>query len=152
MAKKFLPLLLVPFFLNACSVFMAATSSDELNMSNIRVGATRAQIEHELGRPISFYRQPVGDVATYQILTGDKGDYQRAAAYALLDGLTLGIAEFATFPTEALQGDQNIFEVIYGQNGRARSVRHSIKKAPAANPTEEFKEFKKKFNSNERDA
>jgi hypothetical protein len=137
--------LLVLFNLTACSVFMAASSTDELKLSEIRVGALRTDIEKHLGKPISNYRKGTGDVATYMVLTGDKGDYRRAATYAVLDGLTLGLAEFITFPTEALQGDQNIFEITYSNQKRATSIKYKKKEAPVANPSEVIE---KKFQNN----
>ncbi|MCO6430020.1 MAG: hypothetical protein J5J00_04110 [Deltaproteobacteria bacterium] len=121
---------------SACSVFMAASGSDPFDPSVVTVGAQRADIEKELGKPISFYRKGAGDLAVYQVITGDKADYRRAAAYAVLDGLTLGLAEFATFPTEALQGDQNIFEIYYSPSGRVRSFKYYIRPAPAPNPSD----------------
>ena len=115
---------------------MAATGSGDFDQSVIKVGAQREAIEKELGQPQTFYRQHHGDVATYQVLTGDKGDYGRAATYALLDGITLGFAELVSFPTEALQGDQHIFDITYDAWGRAKKIESFFKKAPAPNPTE----------------
>ena len=143
MPIKLLILVAVSFHLSACSVFMAATGTDPINESLIKVGATRQQIESELGSPITFYRQMNGDFATYQVITGDKPSYRRAATYAVLDGLTIGLAEFVSFPTEALQGDQNIYEITYDAWGRAKKIEYFFKEAPLPNPDEVIEEHLK---------
>lgn len=136
MVRKILTIFLTCFALNACSVFMAATGSDEVDLNQIHVGAHRTTVESLLGKPIVFYRRGGADFAVYQILTNDKADYNRAVANAALVGLTLGLAEFVTFPTEALQGDQNRFEILYSPNGKVLSYRHILNEAPLPNPTE----------------
>ena len=88
---KIIQSIFIAFILSGCSVFMAATGSDPVDLSKIQVGAHRSVVESQLGKPITFYRNPGGDYAVYQIITGVEPDYKRAAAYAVLTGLTLGL-------------------------------------------------------------
>jgi len=128
-------LLLIAFlFLTGCSVIMAATPSQTPDFSVLKVGAARTTVEKSFGKPIKFHRNAKGDFATYQFFTGDKSSYQRAATYAVLDGLTLGVAELFTSPIESLQGDKNILEVLYTRNGRLKSFRHKRYNAPLKTP------------------
>ena len=54
----------------------------------------------------------------YQFFTNDPASYERAAAYALLDTVTLGIAELFTTPIESLKGDKHTVTVVYDLNDR----------------------------------
>jgi len=120
--------------LTGCSVFMAATPREAPDLSRVRKGASRADIESVLGKPISFIRKRGGDVATYQFISGDKKNYGRAAAYAVIDVLTLGASEFVTFPIEALQGNRHVVRVIYTPSGKAMGVLEEVHEAPVDTP------------------
>lgn len=122
---------------SGCSVFMAASSSQEPDTAVYRVGTPQNILEEQLGRPISSIRSPRGRINTYQYFTNDKASPGRAATYALLDVLTLGIAEIFTTPIEALQGDKHTVEVSYDHNKRVTRVKHSHIEAPLP-PPEEF--------------
>jgi len=66
-------LLSVSALLSGCSVFMAASSSKDLDLGTIHIGrTTRPQVEQLLGKPISFNRRNYGDEAVYQYFTGDE--------------------------------------------------------------------------------
>ena len=131
---KKLCMLITLLQLSGCSVFMAAKASDVPDMSTVHVGATRAEIQSALGRPISTIREHNGSVATYQYFTGDEANYKRAATYALLDGVTLGLAELVTAPAEMLQGDKHTVTVRYEPTGRALDIKETIHAAPLDTP------------------
>jgi hypothetical protein len=126
-----LSLFLVTSVLSGCSVMMAASGpSHEPDLSALKAGSMREDVRRELGPPISSIRKASGDVATYQYFTGTDQSYRRAAAYAVLDGLTLGFAELVTAPAEAVQGDRHVVEVIYDTHGRVKSVHQTVHDAP----------------------
>lgn len=125
-------ILLVSF--SACSVMMAATPREAPDTSGLKRGVHRDQIEGILGRPVTYFRRGNGDLATYQFMSNDEASYRRAAAYAVLDGLTLGLAEFFTFGIEAVQGDRHEVEVLYDVSGRAISIREIVHSAPIEKP------------------
>ncbi len=136
MHKKLLLSVFSLIFCCSCSVFMAATGSDPVDFTTIQIGAHRSDVENVLGKPIAFYRKGGSDFAIYRILTNDQADYRRAAANAVIVGLTLGLGELVTFPTEALQGDQNRFEIFYNTSGKVLSYIHIVNEAPMPNPSE----------------
>ena len=129
-----LTLALLCFSLSGCSVMMAASSEEAPTMSVVRVGATKTEVEKELGRPITDLNDRGGSIATYQYFTGDEVSYERAVTYAVLDGVTLGLAELITFPAEALQGDKNVVTVRYDRFDRVIDITHAIHQAPLDKP------------------
>ncbi len=128
--------LLFSGMLCSCSVIMAATPSKETDLSVLHKGATKTSVEKSLGKPIKYSRESHGDVAVYQYFTGDKANYNRAAAYAVLTGVTLGVAELFTSPMEALQGDRNEVHVLYTRNGRLKAYKTFFFNAPLPPPEE----------------
>lgn len=73
---------------------------------------------------------------TYQFYTKDDPSIGRAAVYGLLDIATLGIAEVATTPIEALQGNKHLVTVTYDAQNRVRRVQQRVEKAPLPKPEE----------------
>ena len=134
MVKHLVLVLLTLVSFPGCSVFMAASSSEAPDLSVLRSGATIKEVNQALGKPISFLRTDRGDIAVYQYFTGDKANYKRAATYAVLDGLTVGLAEVITSPAESLQGDKHVITVQYTRGGHLTAVSQSVKKAPLEAP------------------
>ena len=117
-----------------CSVVMAATASEEPNVSILRPGTSRAALEKEIGQPIFATRERTHDYATYQFFTGDEASYQRAAVYTVLDIVTIGFAEIFTTPIEALQGDKHTVRVSYNLNNVVEDINIESSKAPLEKP------------------
>lgn len=122
------------YVLSGCSVYMAATSPKPPDLSVLQPGATRPEVERELGRPITFLRQNNGDIATYQYFGPDEISYGRAAGYAVANLLTVGLAELVAFPVETLQNDKITVEINYCVDGRVRSVKSDYMQAPLERP------------------
>jgi len=121
--------------LSGCSVFMAASSNKDIDLSSIHAGSsTRHDVDKILGKPIRFDRKSYGDEATYQYFTGDQASYGRAALYVGLDIITFGFAEIVTSPIESLQGDKHTLIITYAPNGVIREARHEVMKAPLQAP------------------
>ncbi len=120
--------------LPGCSVYLAATSPEQPDLSQVHPGADRVQVEKQLGKPIEFVRASGGDWATYTFPGPDEVDYRRAAAYALLDVVTTGLFELVSAPMETLQNEQHILKINYDTKGRVRSVLHFQKGAPLPKP------------------
>ncbi len=77
-----------------CSVYMAAASDEEPNLSNIRKGALRGKIELALGQPVSLATQTDGGtVATYEYVLGNEPSAGRAVGHAVMDLLTLAFGK-----------------------------------------------------------
>ena len=136
-SKKLIKAMLVgacALTVSGCSVVMAATASEEPNLTVLRKGTTRNALEAEIGKPIFSTRERTHDYATYQYFTGDEASYQRAAVYTVLDIVTVGVAEIFTTPIEALQGDKHVVRISYDLNDRVDSIHVSSSKAPLEKP------------------
>ncbi len=127
-------LVLALSMLCGCSVMLAASSPKQPDLSKVRMGASRVQVEQQLGKPIAFLRTSGGDIATYTYLGPDKVNYKRAAAYAVADILTLGVAEIVSSPVERLQNDQHVLTITYDFKGRVKSIEENVKEAPLDRP------------------
>jgi hypothetical protein len=102
---------------------MAASGKPGPNLAACQVGATRPDIERELGTPTGVESTPEGGTAcTYQYELGDEPSAGRAVAHAGLDVLTFGLWEVVGTPIEAVQGDKYEMKVVYGPDGHAESI------------------------------
>lgn len=112
---------------NGCSVYMAAAGDEEPNLSNIRKGPSRGEVELALGQPVSIATQKDGGtVATYEYILGNEPSAGRAVGHAVLDLLTLGGWEIIGTPVEAMnQGDKVKVTVMYDNAGNATQVQSS---------------------------
>lgn len=102
---------------------MAASPGQDPDWDVLRRGASKSEIDRELGRPATIVRRSWGDEATYQFVTNSEPNYWRAGGYAVLDLLTAFIAEFFLTPAEsmnALSGEHYTVSVIYDLNERVR--------------------------------
>jgi hypothetical protein len=109
--------------LPGCSVGMALHGEREPNLAACRVGATRGEIEVELGPPTSVASvEGGGTECTYEYQVGNEPAAGRAALHAGMDFLTLGVWELVGTPTEALQGEDFQLIVTYGPDGKAQNI------------------------------
>jgi hypothetical protein len=115
--------LALPPTLSGCSVGMALHGEREPNLAACRVGATRGEIELELGPPTSVASvEGGGTQCTYEYQVGNEPSAGRAALHAGMDVITLGIWELVGTPTEALQGEDFQLVVTYGPDGKAENI------------------------------
>jgi hypothetical protein len=115
--------LVLPPALSGCSVGMALHGEREPNLAACRVGATRGEIELELGPPTSVASvEGGGTQCTYEYQIGNEPSAGRAALHAGMDVLTLGVWELVGTPTEALQGQDFQLIVTYGPDGKAENI------------------------------
>jgi hypothetical protein len=97
-----------------CSVGMAMSGKHPPNLGAIRVGATRGEVELQLGSPRETAFLPDGrrtDVYEYEL--GNEPSAGRAAMHGIMDVLTLGIWEVVGTPIEALQGETKRLAITY---------------------------------------
>jgi hypothetical protein len=106
----------------ACSVGMALHGEKQPDLSVLKVGAERAQIEAELGPPKSEVTLADGRTqSTYHYQVGNESSAGRAAVHAGMDILTLGIWELVGTPMEAMQGEKMQLVVVYDSAGKAET-------------------------------
>ncbi|MDJ0947146.1 MAG: hypothetical protein QNJ30_27145 [Kiloniellales bacterium] len=117
-------LLLAAPLLSGCSVGMAAAGTEDPNLAVCKAGATRLDIERELGGPRDTTQHDDGSLeCVYEYEIGNEPSPGRAVVHGTLDVLTFGIWELVGTPIEALQGTKYEMTVVYGPDGIAKSVK-----------------------------
>jgi len=124
--KRFPKLVLAIFslgFLSACSVGMAMSGSDNPNLGAVKVGATRGEVELQLGSPIRSASLDNGrrtDIYEYEI--GNEPSAGRAVGHGVMDVLTLGLWEVVGTPIEGFQGEKYQATISYDENDRVVEI------------------------------
>jgi hypothetical protein len=109
--------------LSACSVGMAVSGQESPNLAVCRVGADRADVQAQLGMPISERILDNGDsVCTYEYEVGNEPSVDRAVTHGAMDVFTLGLWELVGTPMEAVQGEKFEMTVTYGPDGKAKAI------------------------------
>lgn len=117
--------------LNACSVGLALRGQEDPDLHVVRIGAARADVEKQLGKP-------VGTVSLVQGMTAEAYAYQihnepsvaRAFGHALVDLVTLFIWEAVGTPMERGHERKHYLAVRYGAEGKVLSIRPIEKLGP----------------------
>ncbi len=134
----FAVLLSVYLALTGCSVGMALSGKQDPDLGAIRVGASRGEVELQLGSPVRTATNADGGRAdVYEYEMGNEPSAGRAAFHGAMDVLTLGIWEAVGTPMEAFQGEKRQLMVTYGADDRVVSLESVT--ATAAAPDQEKK-------------
>lgn len=120
--------------LSSCSVFMAASSNENPDLSVLKAGTPRKRVEQVFTNIIEEGGSRGERRVTYQFYTEDDASIGRAAVYGVLDIATLGLAEIATTPIEALQGKKHLVTVTYDGESRVTRVKQRVEDAPLPKP------------------
>ncbi len=115
-------LLLSTLSLSACSVGMALSGKKDPNLSVIKKGADRQEIEMQLGTPQQVAIVEDNTVATYEYEIGNEPSAGRAIGHGAMDILTLGLWEIVGTPVEAVQGDKYKITITYDKNDKVISL------------------------------
>lgn len=110
--------------LSGCSVGMALSGKQQPELGVVRVGATRGEVELQMGSPVRSYQESAEyriDVYEYEL--GNQPSAGRAVGHAVMDVLTWGLWEIVGSPIEAFQGDKMYLQVTYDKNDVATKVR-----------------------------
>lgn len=122
LALALLASLCVP--IQACSVGMAMSGSENPDLGAIRVGASRGEIELHLGSPIKTTPLPDGGRAdVYQYEIGNEPSAGRAVGHGVMDVLTLGIWEVVGTPIEAVQGETYHATITYDGSDKVADIK-----------------------------
>lgn len=128
--KPFYAMLLLPALalLEGCSVGMALSGTKEPNLSVIKEGASRPEVELQLGSPVKVATLPNSDTsAVYEYEIGGESSPGRAVAHGAMDVLTLGIWEIIGTPVEAINGDKYTITIVYDSNNRVKNIMNAKK-------------------------
>ncbi|MHB9074613.1 MAG: hypothetical protein ACYC6G_13940 [Desulfobaccales bacterium] len=148
--SKAIPLLLLTSFLlmtlllsNGCSVGMALSGKDDPNLNVIRTGASRGEIELQLGDPVTISPEANGNTrCLYEFSQGKNPSAGRAIAHGAMDVLTLGIWEAVGTPIEGFKGSKKRIQIVYNADNKVTDI---ISAAPApvvVEPPKEAQEAK----------
>ena len=110
--------------LSGCSVGMALSGKQDPDLGAIRVGATRGEVELQLGPPIQSASLDQGlraDVYAYEI--GNEPSAGRAIGHGVLDVLTLGLWEVAGTPIEGVQGETYHATITYHRDDKVANIK-----------------------------
>lgn len=127
-------IMLLALDLTGCSVFMAAHEEASPDLTVLKVGTPRKTVEQVLTNRLTEGGARGEREVTYQFFTNDEKSVGRATVYGLLDIATLGLAELATTPIEALQGKKHLVTIVYDKSSRVQSVRHRVEEAALPKP------------------
>ena len=111
------------FVLGGCSVGMAMSGNDNPDLGAVRVGATRGEVQMQLGSPVRTTTAPDGtrtDVYQYEI--GNEPSAGRAIGHGVMDVLTLGAWEIIGTPVEGFQGEKYQATITYGQDDKVIQI------------------------------
>ena len=108
--------------LSSCSVGMAVSGKKNPNFALIKEGASKAEIESQLGDPIDTKESKTKTVCTYEYELGNEPSTGRAVMHGVLDVLTIGGWEIIGTPVEGLQGTSYQITVIYNQDEIAEKI------------------------------
>jgi hypothetical protein len=120
--------------ITGCSVGMALSGKREPNLGTIRVGATRGEVELQLGNPVSSVTTEDGkrvDIYEYEI--GNEPSAGRAVAHGVMDVLTFGLWEVVGTPVEALKGNKYTTSIAYDSDNRVIAINQPIASLPPGN-------------------
>lgn len=102
--------------LQGCSVGMAMSGKKQPELGVIRVGATRGEIELQLGSPVEIREDNGYRIDIYEYEIGNEPSAGRAIGHGVMDILTLGLWEIAGTPIEGVQGEKKRLIVTYDED------------------------------------
>ena len=100
-------------FMAGCSVGMAMSGKKEPQLGVVRTGATRGEVELQLGHPVEAHEENGRRVDIYEYEIGNEPSAGRAIGHGVMDVLTLGLWEVAGTPIEGMQGEKMRLAVTY---------------------------------------
>jgi hypothetical protein len=110
--------------IQACSVGMAMSGSENPDLGAIRVGASRGEVELHLGTATKTTPLPDGRRAdVYQYEIGNEPSAGRAIGHGVMDVLTLGIWEIVGTPIEAVQGETYNATITYDESDKVAEIK-----------------------------
>ena len=112
--KKILSLMIIScLFMAGWSVGMAMSGKKEPQLGAVRTGATRGEVELQLGHPVEAHEENGRRVDIYEYEIGNEPSAGRAIGHGVMDVLTLGLWEVAGTPIEGMQGEKKRLAVTY---------------------------------------
>lgn len=124
--RRLTVLLLCSVFVSGCSVGMAMSGKKTPDLGVVKQGASRGEIELQLGPPISVTTLEDNHVSNiYEFEVGNDPSAGRAAGHAVMDVLTIGFWELIGTPIEGFQGETRYVQIEYDENDKIVAVKGS---------------------------
>ncbi len=108
--------------LPGCSVGMAMVGKKEPELNVVRNGATRGEIELQLGSPVEIQEFDGKRFDIYEYEIGNNPSAGRAFGHGVMDFLTLGLWEFVGTPVEGVQGQKKRLGVTYTKDDTVAKI------------------------------
>ena len=109
-------LILSAVMMTGCSVGMAMSGKKQPELGAVRVGATRGEIELQLGSPVEITEANGKRVDIYEYEIGNEPSAGRAIGHGVMDVLTLGVWEVVGSPIEGFQGEKKRLMITYDES------------------------------------
>ncbi|MBC6445169.1 MAG: hypothetical protein GDA50_07065 [Alphaproteobacteria bacterium GM202ARS2] len=104
---------------SGCSAYMAAVGSYPKDVSVLRVGMLRADVEFHLGVPKEVSSHSDGTTThIFEFERGNEPSLGRATGHAVLTTATFGLWEFIAIPIELTAGETVRLSITYNQDDR----------------------------------
>ena len=120
--------------LHGCAVGMAMSGSKDPDLTVLRMGASRGEVELQLGPALNVVSLPVGNhYCTYQYSLGNEPSAGRTVGHVFLDVVTLGLWEVVGTPIEMIAASTEEYTVTveYGPDMMFKQVITSFTPGPA---------------------
>lgn len=113
---RILVLVLTVGTLAGCSVGLALHGEETPDLSVIKIGAVRDDVELQLGKPYSAEKQnDGGERVRYKYQVGNDPSALRAMGHAALDVASIGLWEIIGTPIEVSVGDEYELDITYDE-------------------------------------
>ncbi len=121
--RKLAPAVLIVLSLGGCSVGMALSGEETPDLTAVKVGATKDDVELHLGTPEEFSELADGDSrATYKYEVGNDPNAIRAIGHGALDVASIGLWEFIGTPIEASTGEEREVAITFDEEQRVTRI------------------------------
>lgn len=121
-------LILASLLLSGCSVGMALNGEETPDLTVVKQGVTKTEMDIHFGSPIKT--EPLKDGSKrciYAYKVGSESSAGRAVGHGVMDVLTLGLWEVAGTPIEGFSGDSYQLAVVFDKNDKAIDMKRSEK-------------------------
>jgi hypothetical protein len=110
--------------LSACSVGMALSGKKDPDLSVLKKGGYRCEVELQFGSPTQVAVSSGNGYTTalYNYEVGNESSPGRAVAHGAMDVLTLGLWEVVGTPVELVTGSSHQLTVTYDETDRIVSI------------------------------
>lgn len=121
--KRVIAAVLLSGSLAGCSVGMALSGKETPDLSVVKIGAAKDDVELQLGQPHKVAELENGArEAAYKFEVGNDPNAIRAIGHGALDVASLGLWEIVGTPIEAYTGDEREVSVTYDEFGIVKKI------------------------------